>query len=95
VTTADKSRGTATDEVTMAQHNYYLILGESQSESPAGIRTRYRDLARILHPDVAGEQSTVDFQKVAEAYVVLADPQARRHDAELASWATACARAIC
>lgn len=71
----------------MAQHNYYLILGVSQSASPAGIRARYRDLARILHPDVAGEQSTVAFQKVAEAYAVLADPQARRrHDAELATW---------
>ena len=71
----------------MAQHNYYLILGVSQSESPAGIRARYRDLARVLHPDVAGEQSTVAFQTVAEAYAVLADPQARRrHDAELAAW---------
>ena len=71
----------------MARDNYYLILGVSQSESPAGIRARYRDLARILHPDVAGEQSTVAFQKVAEAYAVLADPQARRrHDTELATW---------
>ena len=71
----------------MAQDNYYLILGVSQSESPAGIRARYRDLARVLHPDVAGEQSTVAFQKVAEAYAVLADPQARRrHDAELVAW---------
>jgi DnaJ-class molecular chaperone len=71
----------------MAQDNYYLILGVPQSESPAGIRARFRDLARILHPDVAGGQSTVAFQKVAEAYAVLADPQARRrHDAELATW---------
>ena len=71
----------------MVQDNYYLILGVSPSESPAGIRARYRDLARILHPDVAGEQSTVAFQKVAEAYAVLADPQARRrHDADLATW---------
>ena len=71
----------------MAGENYYLILGVSQSESPAGIRARYRDLVRILHPDVAGAQSTGAFQKVAEAYTVLADPQARRrHDAELATW---------
>jgi molecular chaperone DnaJ len=71
----------------MAQDNYYLVLGVSQSESPAGIRARYRDLVRILHPDVAGAQSTSAFQKVAEAYAVLADPQARRrHDAELATW---------
>ena len=71
----------------MARENYYLILGVSQSESFAAIRARYRDLARILHPDVAGEQSTGAFQKVAEAYATLADPQARRrHDAELATW---------
>jgi DnaJ-class molecular chaperone len=71
----------------MARENYYLILGVSQSESPAGIRARYRDLVRILHPDVAGAQSTGAFQKVAEAYAVLADPLARRrHDAQLATW---------
>src|SRR5215468_385376 len=71
----------------MAPKNYYLILGVSQSESPAGIRARYRDLVRTLHPDVAGAQSTSAFQKVAEAYAVLADPLARRrHDTELAAW---------
>jgi DnaJ-class molecular chaperone len=71
----------------MAQDNYYLILGVAQSESPAGIRARYRDLVRALHPDVAGPQSTGAFQKVAEAYAVLTDPHARRrHDAELATW---------
>ena len=70
----------------MAPQNYYLILGVSQSESPAGIRARYRDLVRTLHPDVAGPQSTSAFQKVAEAYAVLADPLARRrHDTELAT----------
>ena len=72
----------------MVPKNYYLILGVSQSESPAGIRARYRDLVRTLHPDVAGSQSTTAFQKVAEAYAVLADPLARRrHDTELAAWA--------
>jgi molecular chaperone DnaJ len=71
----------------MAQNNYYLVLGVSQSESPAGIRARYRDLVRTLHPDVAGAQSTGAFQKVAEAYAVLNDPHARRrHDTELATW---------
>jgi DnaJ-class molecular chaperone len=70
----------------MVSKNYYLILGVSQSESQAGIRARYRDLVRTLHPDVAGSQSTSAFQKVAEAYAVLADPRARRrHDTELAT----------
>jgi DnaJ-class molecular chaperone len=70
----------------MAAENYYLVLGVSRSESPAGIRARYRDLVRTLHPDVAGAQSTGAFQKIAEAYAVLADPSARqRHDAALAA----------
>jgi molecular chaperone DnaJ len=69
----------------MGQKNYYLILGVSRSESPAGIRARFRDLARTLHPDVAGAHSTSAFQKIAEAYAVLVNPLARRrHDAELA-----------
>jgi DnaJ-class molecular chaperone len=66
----------------MVPKNYYLILGVSQSESPAGIRARYRDLVRTLHPDVAGSQSTIAFQKVAEAYAVLADPLARRQESQ-------------
>jgi molecular chaperone DnaJ len=71
----------------MGPKDYYLILGVSRSEGPSGIRARYRDLARTLHPDVAGAQSTEAFQQVVEAYGVLADPAARRrHNAELALW---------
>jgi len=68
----------------MVPKDYYLILGVSRSESPSGIRARYRDLVRRLHPDVAGAQSTGAFQDIAEAYEVLADPTARRrYNAEL------------
>ncbi|HVV51088.1 MAG TPA: DnaJ domain-containing protein [Polyangia bacterium] len=49
-----------------------------RTESPGGIRSAYRDLARKLHPDVAGEQATHAFQEVTEAYDVLSDPQRRR-----------------
>jgi molecular chaperone DnaJ len=62
----------------MAVKNYYVILGVSRSESLAGIRARYRDLARTFHPDVAGAQSTGAFQEITEAYKVLGDPVARR-----------------
>lgn len=69
----------------MARKDYYLILGVARSESPAGIRARYRDLVRTLHPDVAGTASTAAFRAVTEAYEVLADPVARRrHNRELA-----------
>jgi DnaJ-class molecular chaperone len=69
----------------MVSKDYYLILGVSRSESPSGIRARYRDLVRTLHPDVAGAHSTSAFQEIAEAYEILSDPAARRrHNAELA-----------
>jgi hypothetical protein len=70
----------------MAGKDYYLILGVARSETPAGIRARYRDLARTLHPDVAGAQSAGAFREVTEAYAVLVDPSARRrHNIELAA----------
>jgi hypothetical protein len=70
----------------MAGKDYYLILGVARSESAAGIRARYRDLVRTLHPDVAGAESTAAFRAVTEAYEILADPAARRrHNTELAA----------
>src|SRR4029453_10413201 len=69
----------------MVPKDYYVILGVSRSESPSGIRARYRDLARTLHPDVAGARSTRAFQEIAEAYKIPPAPAARRrHNAELA-----------
>jgi molecular chaperone DnaJ len=63
----------------MERKTYYMLLGVSSTESARGIRAAYRDLAKRLHPDVAGEQATRAFQEVTEAYNVLSDPQ-RRHD---------------
>ncbi|NUP07305.1 MAG: J domain-containing protein [Polyangiaceae bacterium] len=62
----------------MERKTYYMILGVSSTESDRGIRAAYRDLAKKLHPDVAGEQATRSFQEVSEAYNVLSDPQRRR-----------------
>ena len=62
----------------MERKTYYMILGVSSTESDRGIRAAYRDLAKRLHPDVAGEQATRSFQEVSEAYGVLSDPQRRR-----------------
>ena len=62
----------------MGRKTYYMILGVSSTESPKGIRAAYRDLAKRLHPDVAGAQATRAFQEVTEAYDVLSDPQRRR-----------------
>jgi DnaJ-class molecular chaperone len=62
----------------MEKKTYYMILGVSRMESDRGIRSAYRDLAKRLHPDVAGEQATRSFQEISEAYSVLSDPQRRR-----------------
>jgi DnaJ-class molecular chaperone len=62
----------------MDRRTYYRILGVSRTESPGRIRSAYRDLAKKLHPDVAGEQATGAFQEITEAYDVLSDPRRRR-----------------
>ena len=62
----------------MDRRTYYMILGVPRTESPGGIRSAYRDLARKMHPDVAGQQSTHAFQEISEAYDVLSDPHRRR-----------------
>jgi molecular chaperone DnaJ len=63
----------------MALKDYYLILGIPRSESPAGIRAAYRDLAKQHHPDVAGTADADRFRELAEAYEVLSDPDRRQH----------------
>jgi len=62
----------------MEKRTYYMILGVSRHESSQGIRAAYRDLARKLHPDIAGEASTRSFLEVTEAYDVLSDAERRR-----------------
>jgi molecular chaperone DnaJ len=62
----------------MPRKTYYSILGVPRSESAGGIRTAYRDLAKRLHPDVTGDDTTRAFQEVTEAYGVLSDPERRR-----------------
>lgn len=63
---------------------YYVILGVARDASRESVRAAYRERARQLHPDVAGESSTRSFQELSEAYAVLGDPERRRaYDAEL------------
>lgn len=61
----------------MSGNTYYMVLGVSEAETAGGIRAAYRDLAKRLYPDIAGEQSTVAFQNVAEAYDVLSNATPR------------------
>ncbi|HTR54595.1 MAG TPA: DnaJ domain-containing protein [Kofleriaceae bacterium] len=77
----------------MAKKTYYMILGVSHGETSSGIRAAYRDRARQLHPDVAGDGATRAFQDLNEAYGVLSDPSRRRaYNAELAANAHAVPR---
>lgn len=67
----------------MPSRNYYAVLGVPPDESQPGICAAYHDLARRLHPDVAGGTATARFQEINEAYQVLSDQVRRRtHDRE-------------
>ena len=71
------------------------MLGVARSASEGDIRRAFRKLALSLHPDRAGAESKAAFQRVAEAYAVLSDPEARAcHDrAQLAREAAAAVHA--
>ena len=65
--------------------NPYEILGVSETATDAEIRTAYRKLALITHPDKAApdkkDEAHVKFQKIAFAYAVLGDENRRaRYD---------------
>ena len=62
----------------MAIKNYYVVLGVHREVSDAGIRSAYKDLAKKLHPDRIGADSTEAFQAISEAYQTLSDPEKRR-----------------
>lgn len=65
---------------------HYFVLGIARTETPSGIRAAYRDRARELHPDLAGDASTRAFQELTEAYHVLSDPGRRSaYNAQLAA----------
>ena len=61
--------------------NYYRILGVKRSASRAEIRSAYRKLARLRHPDVnAGSPKAArEFALLAKAYHILIDPQERAY----------------
>ena len=62
-------------------NNYYKILGIRQSASKSEVKSAYRKLARLRHPDVNGgsEKAAQDFALLSKAYRVLNDPQERAY----------------
>lgn len=68
--------------------DYYKILGVKRSASKLEVKSAYRKLARIRHPDVNGgsESAARDFALLSKAYQVLMDPQERAYyDEKLAA----------
>lgn len=64
----------------VTKRNLYAVLGVSSSATPEQLRTAYRELARQLHPDIAGNSrdDAVRMAEVNHAWSVLSDPVARR-----------------
>lgn len=55
--------------------DYYELLGVSRDASPTEIRSAYRSLAKVMHPDAGGTAGT--FRLLREAYETLVDPERR------------------
>lgn len=60
-----------------ATRNPYAVLGLAPSADLDAVKRRYRTLARELHPDVAGADSSAAMADVNEAYAILSDPEQR------------------
>jgi curved DNA-binding protein CbpA len=68
--------------------DYYKILGVKRNASKSEVKSAYRKLARVRHPDVNGgsESAARDFALLSKAYQVLMDPQERAYyDEKLAN----------
>ena len=71
--------------------NYYKVLGVKRSASRSEVKSAYRKLARLRHPDVNGgsEKAAREFALLSRAYRVLIDPQERAfHDQQLSAQST-------
>jgi molecular chaperone DnaJ len=66
----------------MSNRDFYEILGIPRNASTDDIKSAFRKLARLYHPDVSKEEDAEErFKEINEAYGVLSDPQKRaRYD---------------
>ncbi len=69
--------------------DYYQLLGVSKTATQDEIKSAFRKLARVHHPDVAKDKKTAEakFKEINEAYEVLGDAEKRRkYDTLGADW---------
>ena len=61
--------------------DYYKVLGISRTASRSEVKSAYRKLARLRHPDVnrGSESAAHEFALLSKAYRVLIDPQERAY----------------
>lgn len=64
----------------VTNRNLYAVLGVPSTATPEQLRDAYRELARRLHPDVAGtsKEDAIRMAEVNHAWSVLSDPVSRR-----------------
>ncbi|XP_010552334.1 PREDICTED: chaperone protein dnaJ 11, chloroplastic [Tarenaya hassleriana] len=55
----------------------YEVLKVKETASLTEIKTAYRSLAKVYHPDAASESDGRDFMEIHKAYATLSDPTAR------------------
>lgn len=68
--------------------DYYKVLGVRRTASKSEVKSAYRKLARLRHPDLNGgsEGAAREFDLLSKAYRVLIDPQERAYyDHQLSS----------
>jgi hypothetical protein len=66
-----------------AVHDHYEVLGVARDATPAEIKSAYRRIAKVVHPDASGESNGL-FSMVTAAYEVLSDEGRRAaYDADL------------
>jgi molecular chaperone DnaJ len=61
--------------------DYYKVLGVNRTASSSEIKSAYRKLARLKHPDVNGgsEAAAQEFALLSKAYQILSNPQERAY----------------